>query len=489
MNSVCLIIPPSSFLLDERVFVSLGILKIAASIEQHGWEVDVLDLSGISNYLEVVQDYVNNSSIINYGVTATTAQMPAAAKIVKTIKIANPNANTILGGPHPTLVNAAYKREKRLGLLNRAEKAMNQLLELYDVLVAGDGEKAIFLACSSDAPRVIDADDRNSPLFLKKGTLDVEPFPARHLVDLKSYKYTIDNLPATSLVAQLGCPFECGFCAGRLSPMLRHIRTRSSENIVQEMVEIYKTYGYTGFMFYDDELNVNKDMVKLMNLIEKTQKDLKVEWRLRGFIKAELFTEEQADAMYRAGFRWVLIGFESGSPRILDTIKKKATREDNSRALAIARQYGLKIKALMSIGHPGESLETINETKNWLLSERPDDFDVTIITPYPGSPYYDEALPTEDESNWVYTASNGDKLYQKQVDYTEKADYYKGDPNDGYISHVYTDHISSEELVKERNNVEKIVREYFNIPYNQSAAAIQYDRSMGQSGILSSTGA
>lgn len=484
-----MIIPPSSFLLDERVFVSLGILKVAASLEREGWKVDVIDLSGVSNYLEVVTDYVNTHDTINYGVTATTSQVPAAAKIAKTIKAANINAKTILGGPHPTLVNAAYKREKRLGILNRAERAMNQLLELYDVLVAGDGEKAIFLACANDAPRVIDADDRTSPLFLKKGTLDVEPFPARHLVDLKSYKYTIDGLPATSLVAQLGCPFECGFCAGRLSPMLRHIRTRSSENIVEEMVEIYKTYGYTGFMFYDDELNVNKDMVKLMNLIEKTQKDLNVEWRLRSFIKAELFTEEQADAMYRAGFRWVLIGFESGSPKILDTIKKKATREDNSRALAIARQHGLKIKALMSIGHPGESLETIEETKNWLLTERPDDFDVTIITPYPGSPYYDEAVPTGRPQEWAYKAANGDLLYQKEIDYTEKADYYKGDPNDGYISHVYTDYISSEDLVKERNEVEKIVRERFNIPYNQSAAAIQYDRSMGQSGILSSVGA
>src|SRR5690349_16855273 len=32
-RSVCLIIPPSAFLLDERVFVSLGVLKVAASLE------------------------------------------------------------------------------------------------------------------------------------------------------------------------------------------------------------------------------------------------------------------------------------------------------------------------------------------------------------------------------------------------------------------------------------------------------------------------
>jgi len=32
-RSVCLITPPSAFLLDERVFVSLGTLKVASSLE------------------------------------------------------------------------------------------------------------------------------------------------------------------------------------------------------------------------------------------------------------------------------------------------------------------------------------------------------------------------------------------------------------------------------------------------------------------------
>jgi len=46
---VGLIIPPSAFLLDERVFVSLGLLKIASVLERRGHAVQVLDLSGIKN--------------------------------------------------------------------------------------------------------------------------------------------------------------------------------------------------------------------------------------------------------------------------------------------------------------------------------------------------------------------------------------------------------------------------------------------------------
>ena len=483
---ICLIIPPSIFLLDERVFMTLGILKVAAVLENSGWKVDVIDLSGISNYEKVIRDYCADNNTSVFGLTATTPQLPATIKTIETIRACKPTAKLILGGPHITLVNAAYKREVKLNINGgRATMAFNQLSQDFDVLIAGDGEEAVFEAIKEkNVPKLIDADIPKSVLFLDNKRLGELPFPARHLVDFSSYHYTIDGVPALSMIAQLGCPFECGFCGGRASPFLRKIRTRTSENIVAEMKHIFQTYSIRGFMMYDDELNVNKKVVELMNLIAKTQEDLGVEFRLRGFIKAELFTEEQAEAMYRAGFRWILVGFESGSPRILENINKKATREENTRCLNIARKYGLKIKALMSIGHPGESRETVMETRDWLLEVRPDDFDVTIITTYPGTPYYDYAVPHETEPGiWVYIyEKTGDKLYGIEVDYRTTADYYKGSPGE-YQSFVYTDYLSPEQLVELRDFVEKDVRDKLNIPFNPGAPAIRYEHSMGQTNI------
>ena len=86
---------------------------------------------------------------------------------------------------------------------------------------------------------MIDADEPRSSLFLTSAALTKLPFPARHLVDVDSYRYAIDGHRALSLIAQLGCPFECGFCGGRASPMLRRVRTRSSENIIAEMTHLY----------------------------------------------------------------------------------------------------------------------------------------------------------------------------------------------------------------------------------------------------------
>lgn len=476
---VCLVIPPSGFLLDERVFMSLGILRVAAVLEQKKIPVEVIDLSGVSNFEQAIADHATQSSAGVFGLTATTPQLPAAAAIACVLRANRSDARVILGGPHVTLTVAAFKKG-----MARARTAYREMETLFDVLVAGDGEEAILRALSPTSPKLVDADDPRSELFLTKDRLSELPYPARHLVDVDSYHYHIDGERALSLIAQLGCPFGCKFCGGRASSSFRRVRQRSSENVVAEMVSLYETYHRSAFMLYDDELNVNRDMIPLMRLISDKQKELGVSWKLRGFVKSELFTEEQAEAMYEAGFRWILVGFESGSPRILENIDKKATRDDNSRCVEIAHHAGLKVKALMSIGHPGESRETLAETQDWLLTAKPDDFDLTIITTYPGTPYYDEAVTCGNE--WVYTCpKGGDRQYQQDTSFVEVAEYYKGKPG-GYQSFVRTEHLSAASLVKERDRMEERVRKTLGVPFNSGAPALLYEHSMGQSMLPSS---
>jgi radical SAM superfamily enzyme YgiQ (UPF0313 family) len=477
---VLLIIPPSPFLLDERVFMSLGALKVAAVLEQAGGHVEVLDLSGVANFLEALEDSLRVTKASVAALTTTTPQLPAASQIVKRIRERSPHLRVIAGGPHVTLVSAAVKLERKAGRVGRAHRALAQLHELFDVLVAGDGEVAVFEALRPGAPSLIDGDEPQGGLFMSNQDYEASPLPARHLVDVNSYRYSIEGHRAVSLIAQLGCPFGCGFCGGRNSKALRKRRTRTTANIVREIEHLYRRYGATGFMFYDDELNVSQSLVELMDALTALQSRLGVEFRLRGFVKSELFTDEQAAAMRRAGFRWVLCGFEAASPRILDNINKRATLEDNTRVLDIARRHDLKVKALMSVGHPGESAETVQSVADWLISVRPDDFDCTVITTYPGTPYYDEALETSP-GVWTYTAKRtGDRLHAYDVDYTQISEYYKGEPNGGYHSYVFTDHLRAEEIVKMRDEVESSVRASLGIPFNAAAPAIRYEHSMGQ---------
>ena len=465
-----LIMPPSPFLLDEKVFMSLGVLKIAAVLEPY-YDVNVIDLSGDKDYINTIKKYANDDAL--FGITTTTPQLPNVVEINRVLK--QYNKRVILGGPHVTLINSAYKNEKNKNVIGRATKSMNQLKNEFDTLVCGDGELAIFKAINGD--KYVDADDVKSDLFLKDEQFDALPFPARHLIDVNSYKFTINGVRGLSLISQLGCPFNCGFCSGRNSPTFRKIRNRSVDNIIKEIDLLYKTYDVKAFMFYDDELNLNSSIYSLLKELIKYQQQHNVEFLLRGCIKSELFNETQADLMSKAGFKKLLVGFESGSDKILKNINKKATKAENTRCIEIAKKYGIGIKALMSIGHPGESNETIQETYDWLLSSKPDEFDVTIITVIPGSKYYDDSLMVE-EGIWKYT-TNGDTLYSVEVDNFTQYEYYKGIPGN-YNSFVYTDYITREKLVESRDWLEKSVLDKLNIQKVLNTNSSLYEHSMGQ---------
>lgn len=478
-ETTTLIIPPSPFLADQLVFLSLGLPKVAAVLEERGESVDVLDLSGVKNYQEAVTAYLEtdgrNSKRI--GITATTPQFPDAVKITETIRSWRPEAKIILGGPHATLVGSARET-------GRGARAYNQMLEIFDTVVLGDGEEAIFEAIKDGAPKVIDASTPNSPFYLRRGTLEKYPFPARHLVNFDSYHYKIDGVEAQSLIAQLGCPFECGFCGGRNTPAFRITRTRSTESVLEEVKILVEKYGKRGIMFYDDELNVsNKSLTQLLEGLIKYQRDSSLDLRLRGFIKAELFTSEQAKLMYLAGFRDILSGVESGDKNMLETMRKHTTPEINTRWVNLCHEAGLRVKALMSIGHPGETRETINNSLDWVLKNQPDDVDWTIITQYPGTPYFDQSVPHETADDvWVYTEpKTRNVLFSQDVNFAEKAEYYKGVPGN-YTSYVWTKTLSPKDLVRLRDDCERLTRHALGLPEIQSVPAKQFEHSMGQEG-------
>lgn len=476
---VLFITPPSAFLLDERVFMSLGILKVAAACEAMSDDVTHLDLNGVQNPVDATVAYLRDHPTDAVALTATTPQMPAAYRIAQAVRGMRSGMQVILGGPHATLTYAAAKHEKKRGETERACHAMQHLLVLFDAVVCGDGELAIYHALRDGG--LIDADDPKGPWFLGTEAIREPYWPARHLVDVSSYHYKIDGEPALSLISQLGCPFGCGFCAGRNTAFLRRVRVRPTENVLMEVFDLHQRYNIKGFMFLDDELNVNREMLPLMHGLKELADRLGIQWKLRGFIKAELFTHEQAVAMWEAGFREILIGFESGDPRILENIQKNATREDNTRAISTAHAQGIRVKALMSIGHPGESEASIMATRDWLLAVRPDDFDVTVIQPYPGSPYYDRAQPILKgfSGGYMYVVANGDRLYMEDVDFLQDVQFYKG-MRGSYRSFVWTNRLTPERICELRDAVENEVREKLHIPFYSGTNSIRFDASMGQ---------
>ena len=133
-------------------------------------------------------------------------------------------------------------------------------------------------------------------------------------------------------------------------------------------------------------------------------------------------------------------------------------------------------------GTVGERARELDRRTSRVLGPASDDDPELVgrLAPLPN--FFDLAIPHESLPNvWTYTQpKTGDRLHAKDLDYTTTPDYYKGDPNGGYKSYVFTDHLSGEEIVKLRDKVEADTRKALGIPYNTSHPAIRYEHSMGQ---------
>jgi radical SAM superfamily enzyme YgiQ (UPF0313 family) len=87
----------------------------------------------------------------------------------------------------------------------------------------------------------------------------------------------------------------------------------------------------------------------------------------------------------RAGLRMLLIGFESGSQKVLDFLKKGTTVEQNLQAARLCREHGIGIWANYMFGIPGETGADVMDTVRMVREIRPDVCSASFFTPYPGS--------------------------------------------------------------------------------------------------------
>ena len=449
MKNVGFINPPSEFLINQRVFVTLGILRVITYLnKQNICKVKFLDLSNEVDYYNSITKFIKKNNLQVVCFTATTPQIQIVYQFCKYIN-SNFKIKIILGGPHITLMHSSLNKGTE-DIKEICSKHIIELSKWIDTIVIGDGEYAIIDAITSDKKFI--NSEQNSNLFLKRN-YDEVAIPNREFLDLDSYSYTIDGVKATNIISQMGCPYQCKFCSGRGSKTFNTIRKRSIKNIIEEVDVLYTKYDYRGFMFYDDELNLNKEYFEgLLKELIQYQKLHGVQFNLRGFTRSDLLTDRQAELMYQAGFKWLLVGFESGSDRILLNINKGCQVTDNSKCFDIARNQGLKIKALMSIGHPGESKDTVQETIQWLGAVHPDETDVTIVSVYPGSGYFNKSEVKNGELKYTNNITN-DSLYIKNIDFLNESNFYKSKA-DEYISFVATDYLTCGELVEQRSLIE-----------------------------------
>ncbi|MBO3810224.1 MAG: radical SAM protein, partial [Candidatus Brockarchaeota archaeon] len=240
--------------------------------------------------------------------------------------------------------------------------------------------------------------------------LDGLPFVSKvYREHLNVYDYFLNYslYPMVQIFTGRGCPYQCTFCAWPQTFMGRGYRVRSLENILDEIEWIEENMpGVKEVFFEDDTFTVNgKRVVEFCEGYRKRGLDLS--WSCNA--RVDTLDLETMREMVKANCRFLVVGFESADDAILNNIRKGFTVEQAREFAKSVKKAGLLLHTDFIIGLPGETKETIEKTRGFIKEIKPDQLQVSVVSPFPGTELYDWC-----EKNGYLATNNPDEYLDKE---------------------------------------------------------------------------
>lgn len=375
MDIVLINAPVTKVSPHSKLALPLGLAYIAAVLQGEGRSVQAIDfnLSGLN--LRRIENMVRRQPSI-VGISCHTETYPNALKIAQRVKELDSNIPVILGGPHVSILPQEALRESAADFvaIGEGEKTMAELAEfLLD-------DKGKLTEIKGIGYKDDDGQIRVNP---RRELLDPDtlPYPARDLFPLEFYeeKWNIST-------ARGGCPFRCPFCSAS-AIWEGHRRPRTPESIIEEIKLLFEHYGAQYTFFAEDLFTVNKKWVrKLLALMKELPYPIK--WGCA--TRVDTVDEQLIAEMAEAGCVSVQFGIESGSQRILDSVKG-ITKEQVMKTIISCKENDIYCSSSFMVPFPEDTKESIRETKEFIktLSDAGSQIYLSFTSPYPGTYFYE----------------------------------------------------------------------------------------------------
>ena len=348
-------------------FIDHGLASVSASAKVRGHTVDLIDLRALRGW-EHFRAEVRRRTTRVWGLTSWSLHYPDVVRAIRILKEEHDDAIVVVGGVHATV--------------QTRQVAANHLI---DHVITQEGEITF--------PRLLDRLAAGEPadriLVGESPDLDEIPWVDRDLFDISGELVTpmVSSLPTpfVTLNAGRGCPFKCNFCQPAERAVFgNRARMRGQRSVVDELRFLKGRFRFRSWMAHDDLFFIN----------HRWTREFCAQYRAAGFtepficqMRADLICRyaDVVREMAEAGLAWAMIGFESGSQRILDLFEKGTTVEENLRAAGICRDYGVKIWANVIFGAPTETRAEVMDTVRMIWRIAPDHLSSSFFTPTPGS--------------------------------------------------------------------------------------------------------
>lgn len=223
-----------------------------------------------------------------------------------------------------------------------------------------------------------------------------------------------------------GCPFSCNYCFNITNRLTYYTE---SEDVLEELQQIYDYAKPKFISFADPTFAVNRKRTEhlLNTMVEKGWGPHKQEWRC--LTRTDMMDEPLLALMKAAGCVFISYGIESGSPRILERMRKKNNLEKHFATIAATNKVGIKYQAFFVFGHIGETRDEVRESIDLIVKLNPQLLNIGIMVPWPGTEVYECAIEEREGLSLEPAAyPEGWQLYDKHLGHILHNKHFK--PNE-----------------------------------------------------------
>ena len=369
---------------DKKLAFPIYLAYTTAVLKKDGFDVVGIDAVqkelGIFGFVREVRNLKPRVIVMEVSTPSIMYDLETAERLKEDM----PDVFIVLCGPHATYFHESIINDyKFIDVCIRGEFEYTAR-DICTALEKNKSLKNIDGITYRDKDRVVSNPERE-----RIQNLDELPLPDREDFRIEDYQQAFYCGEKTALmVSSRGCPFHCTYCLWPNTIFSHQYRMRSPKNVVDEMEMLIKEEGIDEVFFDDDEFTINKEKVRgICNEILK--RDIKIKWHCMG--RVDVVDEEILQLMKKAGCYQIFYGFESGSEKMLKSMKKDITREQTRKAVALTKKVGMVAGGSFVFGLPQESMETVKETLNFAKKLGADWVQFTLAAPFPGTPFYEEA--------------------------------------------------------------------------------------------------
>jgi radical SAM superfamily enzyme YgiQ (UPF0313 family) len=410
------------------LFLPLGLAYISATLERFNYSFDCIDLhteeifsKDIFNPWDKLKNYDFSSyNIVAYG--GTFLKFEVLKEISEKIRLENREIFQVAGGNMATTMADFILKQTKVNCicLYEGEDTFAELLSSFKK--NGNWKNTCGIKYLNNNNEIVQTAPRE-----KIDNLDSVAYPDRKNwpfdIIRKSFPFGSPGRYCAIVFASRGCPFTCTFC----NPISgKAIRVRSPENILEEIKYLKKKWNIQYIRFFDEVFIGSKRKIKdLCNLMIKEK--LNIFWWCQTQIR--LVDADILKLMKKAGCIEIGYGVESGSNLILSEMKKGITKELAKEVIEMTDRIGIKPSLNMISGTPSETYETLEESRDFLISLNHIDWvqipTISFIIPIPGTELFETAREKgeiEDIEKYLKVEMSSLGRYSKTINLTKMSD-------------------------------------------------------------------